>query len=104
VRRSRGPTASLERLGEDLAGALRAGETASWLPSAAANYAAGERLPLLRQPTLVLRARDEFWEMSGRADALLRDARRVDLEHLNGGLFDTGVTDVTRYAREFFDR
>jgi len=104
VRRSRGASASLERLGQDLSGALRAGETASWLPSAAANYAAGERLPLLRQPTLVLRARDEFWEMSGRADALLRDARRVDLEHLNGGLFDTGVADVARYAREFFDR
>ena len=104
VRRSRGSSASLERLGEDMACALRAGETASWLPGAAANYAAGERLPLLRQPALVLRARDEFWDMSGRADALLRDARRVDLEHLNGGLFDTGVTDVARYEREFFDR
>ena len=104
IRRSRGAAASLGRLGEDLAGALRAGETAAWLPAAAANYAAGERLPLLRQPMLVLRARDEFWDMTGRADALLRDARRVDLEGHNGGLFDTGAADVARYAREFFDR
>ena len=104
IRRSRGASAPLGRLGEDLAAALRAGETAAWLPSAAANYAVGERLPLLRQPTLVLRARDEFWEMTGRTDALLRESRRVDLERHNGGLFDTGAADVARYAREFLDR
>jgi pimeloyl-ACP methyl ester carboxylesterase len=104
IRRSRGASAPLSRLGEDLAAALRAGDAASWLPAAAANYAAGERLPLLRQPMLVLRARDEFWDMTARADALLREARRVDLEGHNGGLFDTGAADVARYAREFLDR
>ena len=104
VRRSRGAAATLERLGEDLGEALRAGESASWLPAAAVNYAAGERLPLLRQSSLVLRAKDEFWDMTGRADALLRESRRVDLEGRNGGLFDTGCADVVRYAREFLDR
>ena len=104
VRRSRGTAASLERLGEDLGAALRGGESASWLPAAAANYVAGERLPLLRQYSLVLRAKDEFWDMTGRADALLRESRRVDLEGHNGGLFDTGCADVARYAREFLDR
>jgi pimeloyl-ACP methyl ester carboxylesterase len=104
VRRSRGAAAPLERLGVDLGEALRAGESASWLPAAAANYAAGERLPLLRQSSLVLRAKDEFWDMTGRADALLRESRRVDLEGHNGGLFDTGCADVVRYAREFLDR
>ena len=53
---------------------------------------------------LVLRAKDEFWDMTARADSLLRDARRVDLEGHNGGLFDTGAADVARYAREFLDR
>ncbi len=104
IRRSRGAAAPLGRLGEDLAAALRAGDAAAWLPSAAANYAAGERLPLLRQPALVLRAKDELWDMTARADALLSDARRVDLETHNGGLFDTGAADVARYAREFLDR
>ena len=80
------------------------GASAAWLPAAAVNYAAGERLPLLRQPALVLRARDEYGEMTSRADALLREARRVDLEGHNGGLFDTGAADVARYAREFLDR
>jgi len=104
IRRSCGAAAPLSRLGEDLASALRAGDAAAWLPSAAANYAAGERLPLLRQATLVLRAKDEFWDMTARADALLREARRVDLEGHNGGLFDTGAGDVARYLREFLDR
>lgn len=104
VRRSRGASASLNRIGEDLAAALRGGDTAAWLPAAAANYPTGERLPLLRQPTLVLRARDEFWDMTGRTDALLRESRRVDLERHNGGLFDTGAADVARYTREFLDR
>ena len=104
IRRTRGTKASLARLGEDLASALRAGESASWVPAAAANYPAGERLPLLRQPTLVLRPRDEFWDMTARADGLLRDARRIDFEGHNGGLFDSGVADVVRYAREFLDR
>jgi pimeloyl-ACP methyl ester carboxylesterase len=104
IRRSCGAAAPLGRLGEDLAAALRAGDAAPWLPSAAANYAAGERLPLLRQPMLVLRARDEFWDMTARADALLRDAHRVDLESHNGGLFDTGAADVARFVREFLDR
>jgi hypothetical protein len=104
VRRSRGAGASLNRVGEDVAAALRAGDAAVWLPAAAANYAAGERLPLMHQSALVLRARDEFWDMTARADSLLRDSRRVDLEAHNGGLFDTGADDVARYVREFLDR
>ena len=104
IRRSRGVNAPLARLGEDLGTALRAGDSAAWGPAAAANYPAGERLPLLRQPTLVLRPKDEFWDMTVRSDGLLPEARRVDLEGHNGGLFDTGAADVARYAREFLDR
>jgi pimeloyl-ACP methyl ester carboxylesterase len=104
IRRARGPQATPWRLTEDLASALRAGEATAWGPTAAANYAAGERLPLLRQPTLILRPRDEFWDMTARAEALLREARRVDLPDHDGGIFDTGTADVARYAREFLDR
>jgi hypothetical protein len=42
--------------------------------------------------------------MTSRAEALLRESRRVDLPEQNGGLFDTGVAEVARYAREFLDR
>jgi pimeloyl-ACP methyl ester carboxylesterase len=101
---ARGANAPAVMLGQELAGALVAGDKASWGPSAAHNYAAGERLPLLRQPALVLRPRDEFWEMTARADALLRESRRIDLENCGGGLFDDGAPEVARYAREFLER
>ena len=104
IRRSRGAKASTSRVGEDLAGSLRAGDSAAWGPTAAANYPAGERLPLLRQPALVLRPRDEFWDMSGRADSLIHESRRVDLPEQDGGLFDAGAGEVARYARDFLDR
>jgi pimeloyl-ACP methyl ester carboxylesterase len=104
IRRSRGAKAAISRMGEDLAGALRAGESAVWGPSAAANYPVGERLPLLRQPTLVLRPRDEFWDMSGRAGLLIHECCKVELPEQDGGLLEAGAGEVARYAREFLDR
>ena len=74
-RRSRGPHATLAQFTDDLAAVLRAGDESSWSLAAAANYAAGERLPLLRQPVMILRPRDECWDMTARTDAA-RDARR----------------------------
>jgi len=103
IRRARGATVALSRMGEDLAGALRAGDSAVWGPSAVANYPAGERLPLLRQPAMVLRPRDEFWDMSGRAGTLIQESRRVDLPEQDGGLFDAGVGEVAGYLRDFLD-
>jgi pimeloyl-ACP methyl ester carboxylesterase len=104
IRRSRGAQATNSRIGEDLAGAIRAGDAAAWGTTAAANYPAGERLPLLRQPALVLRARDEFWDMSGRVDGLVRECHRVDLPDQGGGLLDAGAAEVARHLREFLDR
>ena len=104
IRTSRGAHATLDRIGEDLIGTLRAGEAAHWGTAAAAQYAAGERLPLIKQQTLVLRPKDEFWDMTARVDALLHEARRVDLPEHNGGLFDTAASVVARYVREFLDR
>jgi len=104
VRRWRGPGMPLARVGQVLAAALQAGDTAAWGPAAAADYPAADRLPLLRQPALLLRSRDEFWDMTARADALMGEARRVDLANQDGGLFDAGVVDVVRYLREFLDR
>jgi pimeloyl-ACP methyl ester carboxylesterase len=67
-------------------------------------YQVGERLPLVRQPVMIMRARDEFWESTGRTDPLLREARRVELQHPTGAVFDSGAEEVIRVARDFFDR
>jgi pimeloyl-ACP methyl ester carboxylesterase len=74
------------------------------VPSSDSGYQIGERLPLLKLPVMVLRARDELWESTGRAHALLRDARRVEIEHATGNVLDTGAAEVVRLAREFLDR
>lgn len=81
-----------------------AGGTARELASAVTAYAAGERLPLLRQPVLVLRPRDELRDATQRSDALLRDARRVDLESGSQGLDAKLAADTLLYARDFLDR
>ena len=74
------------------------------VPSSDSGYQVGERLPLLRQPVMVLRARDEYWESTGRTESLLRDARRVELQHPGGAVLDAGAQEVIRVARDFFDR
>ena len=94
----------MARVGQLLADSLQAGEAAGWGPMAAADYPAGERLPLLRQHTLVLRPRDEYWDMTRRAETLLPEAKCVEMSGQDGGLLDAGVPDVVRYVREFLDR
>ena len=53
---------------------------------------------------MVIRARDEYWESTGRTESLLRDARRVELQHPGGAVLDAGAQEVIRVARDFFDR
>jgi pimeloyl-ACP methyl ester carboxylesterase len=74
------------------------------VPASGGNYQVGERLPLLHLPVLILRARDEFWEATGRTEALLREARRVDLPQPEGDVLGAGVDDLVRVARDFLDR
>jgi pimeloyl-ACP methyl ester carboxylesterase len=74
------------------------------VPGPDAGYQTGERLPLLKQPTLVLRARDDYWETTARADSLLRDARRTDLGCPHANVLEAGTDEVLRVARDFFDR
>lgn len=74
------------------------------VPASDGGFQVGERLPLLRQPVMILRARDEHWESTGRAEALLREARRVELQHPTGAVLDGGADELRRIAREYFDR
>jgi len=74
------------------------------VPGSAAGYQLGERLPLLRHPTLVLRARDDLWESTARADALLREARRVDLSCPHENVIESGTDELVKLTREFLDR
>jgi pimeloyl-ACP methyl ester carboxylesterase len=74
------------------------------VPSSDGNYQVGERLPLLRLPVMILRARDEFWESTGRTESLLRDARRAELSPATGDVLDADADEVVRLAHDFLDR
>jgi pimeloyl-ACP methyl ester carboxylesterase len=52
---------------------------ALWARAAVIEWDADARLPLLKQPLLVLRPRDNFWEAGGRVAKLVPGARVVDL-------------------------
>jgi pimeloyl-ACP methyl ester carboxylesterase len=74
------------------------------VPSSDGSYQVGERLPLLKLPVMILRARDEHWESTGRTDALLRDARRAELSDPTGNVLDGSADEVVRLVRDFLDR
>jgi len=74
------------------------------VPASDGGYQVGERLPLLRQPVTILRAHDEFWDSTARAEALLREARRIDLTTANAQVFESGSAEIVQITREFLDR
>ena len=74
------------------------------VPASDGGYQVGERLPLLRQPVTILRAHDEFWDSTARAEALLRGARRIDLTTANAQVFESGSAEIVQITREFLDR
>lgn len=74
------------------------------VPPSDAGFQVGERLPLLRLPVMILRARDEYWESTGRTEPLLREARRVELTAPQGNVLDGGAEEVVRHARDFLIR
>jgi pimeloyl-ACP methyl ester carboxylesterase len=73
------------------------------VPASDGSYQVGERLPLLRQPVMVLRPRDELWEATARSEGLLRDARRIEMPDAGANALETATTELTGYVREFLD-
>lgn len=101
--RWRGPGVTLEQLAAGFAEKLRNGPQAWWGASAAMNYPAAERLPRLGQPVMVLRPKDDLWDVTPRAARLLPAARFVDLPEHGFGLFEVAPEVVAQHARAFLD-
>ena len=60
-----------------------------------------ERLPLLKQPLLVLRPRDNFWEAGGRVTRLVPGARVVDLPDQDKNLLEKSPELVAKHVTAF---
>jgi pimeloyl-ACP methyl ester carboxylesterase len=99
----RGPGMTIEAVAEYFAEKLRNGPNAWWGGSAAHQYATVERLPLLRQPVLVLRPKDHTWDLSLQARQLIRGVKLVDLPDFGFGLFEAAPALVAQTARDFLN-
>jgi pimeloyl-ACP methyl ester carboxylesterase len=74
---------------------------AAWARAAVIDWDADARLPLLKQPLLVLRPRDNFWEAGGRVAKLVPGARVVDLPHHDKHLLEKAPELVAKESSAF---
>jgi pimeloyl-ACP methyl ester carboxylesterase len=74
---------------------------ALWARAALIDWDADARLPLLKQPLLVLRPRDSFWEAGGRVGRLLPGAKVVDLPDQDRHLLEKAPELVARQVSAF---
>jgi pimeloyl-ACP methyl ester carboxylesterase len=100
----RGPGTPISALADEFADRLRAGSHAAKALAATADYAAAERLPLVKQPTLLMRPRDEFWDSAARVRTLLPNCSMLDLPDHGQGFLSAAPARFASAAKEFLDR
>lgn len=100
----RGPDLSIAALAEDFSDRLRAGSSAHKSLTAALDYPVSERLPLIKQQTLVLRLKDEFWDHAPRTRAALLNGSMLELADHGQGFISAAPQRFAAVAREFLDR
>jgi pimeloyl-ACP methyl ester carboxylesterase len=100
---SRGPGMPASAVAEEFADRLRA---VSFGRAAAAmqDYPTAERLPLVRQQSLVMRLKDEFWETAPRVRSALASATMLELADYGHGFISAAPQRFAAIAREFLDR
>jgi pimeloyl-ACP methyl ester carboxylesterase len=74
---------------------------ALWARAAVIDWESEARLPLLKQPLLVLRPRDNFWEAGGRVTRLVKGAKVVDLPEHDKHLLEKAPALVAKHVVAF---
>jgi len=100
----RGPGVPPVAVAEELADKVRSGLSGVKALAAALDYSPSERLPLVKQPTLVLRLKDEFWEQAPRVRGALSNGSLLDLSDYGQGFIAAAPHRFASIAREFYDR
>lgn len=104
VLQRRGTSVPPGALAEDFGDRLRAGSSGTRALTAAIDYPTAERLPLVKQPALVLRLRDEFWDQAPRVRASLPNGSMLDVADYGQGFLSAAPQRFASIAREFLDR
>jgi len=97
----RGPGQTLEMIDAGIADRLRAGERENWMLQSAYRWDGFARLPLVTQPTLVLRPKDALWEAAAGVAPLMKSARALELPELGNGLFEADPPRLANLLRSF---
>jgi pimeloyl-ACP methyl ester carboxylesterase len=100
----RGANVPPAALAEELGDRLRAGANGTRAQAAALDYPTLERLPLVKQPSLVLRLKDESWDQAPRVRAALPSGSMLDVADYGHGFLSAAPQRFASIAREFFDR
>ena len=74
---------------------------AAWARAAVIDWDGDTRLPLVKQPLLVLRPRDNFWEAGGRVTRLVSAARVVDLPDHDKHILEKAPALVAKQVSAF---
>ena len=102
----RGPGMTLEMCADSMAENLRGGEGYEWGHQAAFAYTGTyrERLPAVTQPVFVMNPRDDMWDVTPRADALLQRGQRRDYPDWGNGFLVLHAADAARDILDFIAR
>jgi pimeloyl-ACP methyl ester carboxylesterase len=101
---NRGPGLSVKALAEMFADRLRTAESLAAAMAASFEYPANQRFPLVKQPVLVVRPKDELWEQTARVRLLLSRHSTLDMPEYGAGVFNAAPEKIATTVREFFDR
>jgi pimeloyl-ACP methyl ester carboxylesterase len=74
---------------------------ALWTRSAVIDWKAQERLPLVKQPLMVLRPKDSFWEAGARVAKLSPGAKVIDLPEQDKKILDAAPAVVAKHVLGF---
>lgn len=99
----RGPGQSMDSVIRTFNEKLGAGQTAWWGAHAAIHYDTLQALQTVRAPILFIRPRDDLWDVSLRALAVLGSAPRIDLGDFGFGLFEVIPERIAQTLRAFLD-
>ena len=100
---SRVEPTSIAALADEFADRLRAGAHGAAALASLMEYPLTQRFPLVKQQTLILRPRDEFWDHAPRAKTLLSHSSVMDLPEHGRNWLATAPQRFAAIAREFLD-
>lgn len=100
----RGPGVPMSALIDSFSDRVRSGAQGTKAFAAALDYPVSERLPLLKQSSVVLRLRDEFGDYAPRVRSSLPNGSLLDLQDYGRDFISAAPQRFAAIAREFFDR